>query len=152
MPHPRGKLRKPGDRRNCPKARSHVRKNSMLPDAARTVPSVPVGFRPVRVPPLVPYEKVALSGSPVACPPGSRNGVRLHARRLDAAKTVYARHHFHIRGSKLNSAGSENSRSLKSECAGLMSKLNSSGTTAEGAKRQTDEAETSHLSPTTQSS
>jgi hypothetical protein len=59
---------------------------------------------------------------------------------------------FHIRGSKLNTDGSENRRSLKSECDGLMSKLNSSGTTAEGTKRQTDEAETSHLSPTAQSS
>jgi hypothetical protein len=59
---------------------------------------------------------------------------------------------FHILGSKLKSAGSENRRSLKSECNGLMSKLNSSGTTADGTKRQTDEAETSHCSPTAQSS
>src|SRR5580704_13494741 len=60
--------------------------------------------------------------------------------------------HFHIRGSKLNGAGSENRSSLKSSCAGLISKLNSSGTTAEGTSRQTDEADTSHLSPTAQSS
>jgi hypothetical protein len=33
-----------------------------------------------------------------------------------------------------------------------MSKLYSSGITAEGTKRQTDEADTSHLSPTSQSS
>lgn len=59
---------------------------------------------------------------------------------------------FHILGSKLNSAGSENCRSLKSECGGLMSKLNPSGITADGAKRQTDEAETSQRSPTAQSS
>jgi hypothetical protein len=49
---------------------------------------------------------------------------------------------FHIRGSKLNADGSANSRSVKSGCNGLIGKLKSSGTTAEGTKRQTEEAGT----------
>src|SRR5260370_19490454 len=39
----------------------------------------------------------------------------------------FTRDHFHIRGSKVNTDGSANRRLLKSECDGLMSKLNSSG-------------------------
>ena len=68
------------------------------------------------------------------------------------ASTGYADDHFNILGSNVNSVGSENCRSLKSGCDGLMSRFISGGTTAEGTKRQTDEAETSHLSPTAQSS
>src|SRR5208283_5622565 len=61
MYHPRGRLRKPGDRRNCPKARSHVRRNSVLPGAAWTVQSVPVVFAPSEELRHLPCEKSPLT-------------------------------------------------------------------------------------------